>query len=284
MNKIINISVNVKCNAKKAFELFANKEKVESWLCGTANIELQPGGKYETYNDQDKDDNTEGCKVLAVDAPNFLTVEWKGPQKFAEFMNKENALTQVSILFHPKGKFTQVTILHAGWGEEGQWEEAYDYFYKAWEGALALLKTMVSKEEEAPKIGVTGIGGIFFKSKDPEKLKNWYNEHLGFETDQYGQAFRWVQFENAQKTGSTQWSVMPADTKYFSPSDKPYMLNYRVGNLVALLEKLDKAGVQIAGEMEAYDYGKFGWVVDPEGNKIELWESVDEVFDNYYDS
>ena len=283
MNKVINVSVNVRCSSKKAFDMFANNKKVEGWLCGKANIEAVVGGKYEVYNNNNKDDNTEGCKVLAIDVANYLVVEWKGPEKFADFMNKEDELTQVNVLFHPKGRFTQVTIIHSGWGGGENWNQAYEYFYKAWEGALAQLKTVVNKEKEVPKIGVTGLGGAFFKAKDPEKLKAWYDLHLGFQTDQYGQAFRWVQWEDTQKSGSTQWSVMPTDTKYFNPSDKPYMLNYRVGNLVALLEKLDKEGVEITGEMEEFDYGKFGWVIDPEGNKIELWEPVDEVFDNFYE-
>ena len=281
MNKIIKASVDINASAKKTFEMFTITERVESWLCGKASIEAKVGGKFEVFNDSDKDDNTKGCKILAIDNGKFLTMEWKGPKQFAELMNVENELTQVSVLFHPKGKSTQITIIHSGW-KTGT-DEAISYFQNAWEHALSQLKSTIDSKIEADHIGVTGIGGTFFKSKDPEKLKAWYDEHLGFQTDQYGQAFRWVQWEDTQKSGSTQWSVMPADTKYFSPSEKPYMLNYRVGDLVKLLKNLKDAGVEIAGEMESYDYGKFGWVIDPEGNKIELWEPVDEVFDEYYD-
>ena len=281
MHKIVNVSVNVKCSRKKAFEMFAHKEKVENWLCGKASIEAVVGGKYEVYNNGDKEDNTQGCKVLALNVPNYLMVEWKGPKKFADFMNKENALTQVTVLFHPKGEFTQVTIIHSGWGQGKDWHQAQEYFRQAWKEALAQLKTVVSQEHKVAAIGVTGLGGMFFKAKNPETLKEWYDQHLGFKTDQYGQMFRWIQCEEPQKSGSTQWSIMPNDTKYFSPGEKPYMLNYRVGNLVNLLEKLDREGVELVGEMEEFDYGKFGWVMDPEGNKIELWEPVDEAFDNY---
>jgi len=242
---------------------------------------VQVGGKYEVYNEHDKEDNTRGCKVLAIDRGKYIAMEWKGPTQYAELMNIENELTQVSVLFHPKGKFTQVTVMHTGW-KSGS-EEAIAYFQKAWEAALLNLQSTLASKTEVTQIGVTGIGGTFFKSKDPEKLKAWYNKHLGFNTDEYGQAFRWVQWGDIQKSGSTQWSVMPMDTKYFDPGEKPYMLNYRVGDLVKLLKNLKKSGVEIAGEMEEYDYGKFGWVVDPEGNKIELWEPVDEVFDEYYD-
>jgi predicted enzyme related to lactoylglutathione lyase/uncharacterized protein YndB with AHSA1/START domain len=281
MNKIINVSIDVNLSAKKTFEMFVNSEETEKWLCEKAIIEPKVGGKYEIYSDSDKDDNTQGCKVLAIDKRKYLSIEWKGPKQFAELMNVENEITQVSILFHAKGRFTQVTVIHSGWKSGA--EEAITYFQKAWEGALSKLQSTVTLNEEVAPMGVTGLGGTFFKSKDPEKLKAWYDEHLGFKTDKYGHAFRWVQWQDTQKSASTQWSVMPEDTKYFSPSDKPYMLNYRVGNLVKLLKKLKDDGVQIAGEMEEYDYGKFAWVVDPEGNKIELWEPVDEVFDEYYE-
>ncbi|SRX72485.1 VOC family protein [Aequorivita antarctica] len=123
---------------------------------------------------------------------------------------------------------------------------------------------------------VTGIGGIFFKTKDPNKTKEWYKNHLGLNTDNYGFTF-WWQDENGNKC-STQWSPFNVDTKYFSPSEKEFMMNYRVENLEELLKVLKEEGVTIVGEMETYDYGKFGWILDPEGNKIELWEPVDSAF------
>ena len=123
---------------------------------------------------------------------------------------------------------------------------------------------------------VTGIGGIFFKTKDPDKTKDWYKNHLGLNTDNYGCTFWWKD-ENGNKC-STQWSPFKDDTKYFSPSEKDFMFNYRVENLEELLKVLKEEGVTIVGEMETYDYGKFGWILDPEGNKIELWEPVDSAF------
>lgn len=263
--------------------MFVIPENAESWLCGKAVIEANIGGKYEVYSDQDNTDNTQGCKVLGIDPHRHLIIEWKGNAKYAHLMNIDGSLTQVQILFHPKGKYTQVTVIHTGWGQGQYWNEAYEYYLNAWEGVLEKLRSTMKDQEEVSPIGVTGLGGTFFKAKDPVKLKAWYDENLGFQTDEYGQAFRWVQWDDTQKSGSTQWSVMTEDTKYFAPSEKAFMLNYRVGDLVALLDEMKKAGVEIAGEMEEYDYGKFGWVMDPEGNKIELWEPVDDVFDEYYD-
>ena len=121
---------------------------------------------------------------------------------------------------------------------------------------------------------VTGIGGLFFKSEDPKKSKDWYEKHLGFNTDNWGSTFWWKDING--KEASTQWSPFAKDTKYFEPSKKDFMFNYRVENLVELLDELKKEGVTIIGKIEEYDYGKFGWILDNEGNKIELWEPIDE--------
>lgn len=123
---------------------------------------------------------------------------------------------------------------------------------------------------------VTGLGGVFFKSRDPEKIKEWYQKHLGIESDQYGAMFEWRSVENPDKKCCTVWSPFSDKTEYFAPSEKPYMFNYRVENLEKLLEVLRDEGVTVVGEIEEYEYGKFGWIMDPEGNKIELWEPVDE--------
>lgn len=125
---------------------------------------------------------------------------------------------------------------------------------------------------------VTGIGGIFFKTKDPEKTKAWYGKHLGIETDQYGGLFKWRDLDDKEKICTSVWSPFNENTDYFGPSDKEYMFNYRVENLEELLATLKDEGVTIVGEMEVYDYGKFGWIMDPEGRKIELWEPIDTPF------
>lgn len=129
---------------------------------------------------------------------------------------------------------------------------------------------------------VTGLGGVFFKCKDPQKMKSWYEKHLGFKTDDYGGAFEWRQKLSPEKSGYTAWSPMAEDTNYFDPSEKQFMINYRVENLEKLLEVLKKEGVQIVSEIETYDYGKFAHIIDLEGNKIELWEPIDSAFDDHY--
>ena len=123
---------------------------------------------------------------------------------------------------------------------------------------------------------VTGIGGLFFKTKDPKKTKDWYQKHLGFNTDDWGCTFWWKDKEG--NDASTQWSPFKDDTTYFEPSEKPFMFNYRVENLTELLVELKKEGVTIVGETQEFDYGKFAWVLDNEGNKIELWEPKDAAF------
>jgi predicted enzyme related to lactoylglutathione lyase len=122
---------------------------------------------------------------------------------------------------------------------------------------------------------VTGIGGIFFKCKDPNKMKAWYQTHLGLNTNEYGTVFEWWQGADSTKKGFTQWSPFTEKTKYFEPSTRDFMINYRVENLEALVEQLKKEGVTIADKIETYEYGKFVHIIDIEGNKIELWEPND---------
>ncbi|WP_166921851.1 VOC family protein [Flavobacterium poyangense] len=122
---------------------------------------------------------------------------------------------------------------------------------------------------------VTGIGGIFFKCNDPGKMREWYKKHLGLDTNEYGATFEWKEASDSGKNGSTQWSPFPENTKYFEPSTKDFMINYRVADLEALVEELKKEGVTIVDAIETYDYGKFVHIIDMEGNKIELWEPYD---------
>ncbi len=122
---------------------------------------------------------------------------------------------------------------------------------------------------------VTGIGGVFFKCKDPKAINEWYKTHLGFDTTPYGTNFEWRQNDDSTKKGLTQWNTFAEKTKYFEPSTKDFMINYRVDNLEALVEELKKENVTILDKIETYDYGKFVHILDPEGNKIQLWEPID---------
>ena len=122
---------------------------------------------------------------------------------------------------------------------------------------------------------VTGIGGIFFKCDDPQKMKDWYSQNLGLPVESYGTMFKWRDIDNPDKEGATIWSPFKKDTKHFEPSKKDFMINYRVENIEELVEQLKKDGVTIIDEIVTYDeYGKFVHILDPEGNSIELWEDV----------
>ncbi len=146
---------------------------------------------------------------------------------------------------------------------------------------FALKSLLPSGNSDTPEFKkVTGIGGIFFKSSDPVKLKAWYSKNLGLNTDQYGTSFEWRQGDDPTKYGFTQWSPFISTTNYFEPSEKDFMINYRVGDLVALVEQLKADKVTILDSIEVYDYGKFVHIMDIEGNKIELWEPVDVAYDS----
>ncbi|MEO6315172.1 MAG: VOC family protein [Chitinophagaceae bacterium] len=122
---------------------------------------------------------------------------------------------------------------------------------------------------------VTGIGGIFFKCKDPKAVTAWYQKHLGLNTNPYGATFEWFEGADSTKKGQTQWTPFAETTKYFEPSAKDFMINYRVENLEALVAELKKDGVTIVDSIETYDYGKFVHILDAEGNKVQLWEPKD---------
>lgn len=129
---------------------------------------------------------------------------------------------------------------------------------------------MEESHSNLPK--VTGIGGIFFKCKDPNQMKEWYNKNLGMNAGPYGASFEWYEDAAGEKKGLTQWNLNTETAKMYEPSTKDFMINYRVENMEALVEELQKNGVTVLDEIVTYDYGKFVHIMDIEGNKIQLWE------------
>jgi predicted enzyme related to lactoylglutathione lyase len=120
---------------------------------------------------------------------------------------------------------------------------------------------------------VSGLGGIFFKADHPERLYAWYEKHLGLQCQaQEAVVFNWRQADDPEKSGMTVWAIFPKDTKYFDPSRSSFMMNFIVEDLDALLAALREEGVEVDPRREDYDYGRFAWIMDPEGNRIELWE------------
>ena len=125
---------------------------------------------------------------------------------------------------------------------------------------------------------VTGLGGVFYKARDPKALMKWYTDHLGVAPDEgyVGASFLWREKDDSKTVGRTILGLFAPDTEYFAPSDKPFMINFRVDDLDGVLNKLREAGCKVEDKVEDYDYGRFGWVTDPEGVKIELWEPKGE--------
>ena len=120
---------------------------------------------------------------------------------------------------------------------------------------------------------VTGIGGIFFKARDPVMLREWYRKHLGIDVQEWGGvAFTWTDAEDKPTTGTTIWTIGGADGDHYAPSTAPFMINYRVADVHALVAALQAEGCNLVGKIDESEYGKFAWVMDPEGNKVELWE------------
>ncbi len=127
--------------------------------------------------------------------------------------------------------------------------------------------------------GIQGIGGIFFKSPDPKGIGEWYEQHLGMPAAPDGsRMLRWRRYDDPEKAEVTVWAPFQQDTTYMDPSKSPFMVNYIVDDLDAMLEKLRAEGVEVDEKVEEYEYGKFGWVFDPDGNKIELWQPMGPAF------
>lgn len=139
----------------------------------------------------------------------------------------------------------------------------------------AFKSITTTKNDSAELKRVTGIGGVFFKCKDPKKVREWYKIHLGLNTNPYGAVFEWRQGADTTKKGFTQWSPFAETTKYFAPSTKEFMINYRVDNLEALVTQLKKENVVLTDTIQTFEYGKFVHILDVENNKIELWEPDD---------
>ena len=137
-------------------------------------------------------------------------------------------------------------------------------------------KSAGQSSELPPK--VTGIGGIFFFSNDPDKTKRWYAENLGLEVNEWGSSFEFRNANRPEEINYFQWSPFEKGNKYFEPSNKEFMINYRFQNIEGLVKKLVENGVTVLEDKDTYDYGKFVHIMDADGNKIELWEPIDHVF------
>ena len=142
--------------------------------------------------------------------------------------------------------------------------------------AGCLWSTRSSSQESIKKAAemekVTGIGGVFMKARDPKAMAAWYRAQLGIQVKNGYADFDWREKENPDRIGHTTWSLFPSNTTYFGSSTSPYMINYRVRDLEAMLDQLRQAGATIDSKIDDTDYGRFGWAMDPEGNRIELWE------------
>ena len=142
----------------------------------------------------------------------------------------------------------------------------------------AEMKNNQAANDTTPK--VTGIGGIFFFSDNPQEAREWYGKNLGLEISEYGSSFEFRNANRPDEINYLQWSPFKKGSEYFAPSNKEFMINYRVQNIEGLIKKLKSNGVTILDSVQEFDYGKFIHILDPEGNKIELWEPVDKVFTN----
>lgn len=259
-------------------------EGLKTFFGADNKIELAIGGPFEIYFIEKNPyglKGSEGCKIISFLPERMLSFTWSAPPQYPEIRNHEyKTWVVVNFRIMPNSR-TEVELVHLGWPDGEEWNKVYDYFDKAWESVLESLYESCGKieEPEGKAKKVNGIGGIFFKSSDPVKLKEWYHKHLGLQTDEYGTNFESRDSDDSSKKTYLQWSPFADKTKYFEPSEKQFMINYRVEDLVRLVEELKKDGVQVLDQIEVYEYGKFVHIMDCENNKIELWEPVVEEYE-----
>lgn len=165
-------------------------------------------------------------------------------------------------------QFAIIIIIVLGTGCHSSSQKSHDM-----EGKDSSVHSHAHDYSEEP--GVTGIGGIFFYSDNPESTKDWYARNLGLKTNPWGSTFEFRNAQEPHEVNYLQWSPFEKGNTYFEPSSNEFMVNYRVRNLDALLERLRDQGVEILDSIESYDYGRFVHILDPEGRKIELWEPID---------
>lgn len=262
-------------------------EGLKTFFGSDNKISLYPNGEFEIYfilNNPIGKKGSEGCKILSYLPEKYLSFSWNAPPEF-EAIRSLDYKTWVCIEFKAiSSNQSELILTHLGWPLDDSFNPVFNYFDNAWDIVFASLSKFDTKQVALILYQkVTGIGGIFFKCKNPEKVKDWYKTFLGLDTDKYGTTFEWIQSSNPDKKGFTQWSTFSENSKYFDPSTKDFMINYRVDNLIELVAKLSSSGVTILDKIESFDYGKFVHVLDVEGNKIELWEPFDSEYDKIID-
>ena len=266
-----------------AWAMWTTHDGLKTFFGADNCIEIAPSGAFEIYFSLQSPAGlrgSEGCKILSYLPNEMLSFSWNVPPEFADLRERSKADSEkmwVVVQFNAVGTSqTEVTLTHLGWRDAPEYAPVFAYFEKAWDAILSKMATAAAAnaapQPQARK--VTGLGGVFFKCKNTDTLKTWYNEHLGLQTHAYGASFAWRDAENPAQEGSTEWSPFADDTKYFEPSTKDFMLNYRVEDLDALLIDLRKADITILDEIATYEYGKFLHILDLEGNKIELWQPM----------
>lgn len=256
-NKQIVKTVTISQPLDTVWSWWTTHEGLKTFFGSDNRIELIPGGAFEIYFILDNpvgQRGSESCKVLSFLPKKYFSFSWNAPPQFDEIRRSDHK-TWVIIEFNPvSNNQTEITLTHMGWPKDEKWTPAFDYFNEAWETVMNRL-SQKSQKTTTPfrSKKVTGIGGIFFKCKDPQKMKEWYNIHLGLNTDKYGTTFEWRQSADMTKKGFTQWSPFSDKTKYFEPSTKDFMINYRVENLKTIVEQLKKDGVTIADTIETFE-------------------------------
>lgn len=280
------VEAEIDASIDDVWHAFTTSDGLRTWVAPLVEIDFKIGGTLRAnYNAQGAlgDASTIENTILSFDPKRMLSMRvTKAPEGFP-FANAIKDLWTVIYFEEISPDRTKLTQVGLGYTDTEESQQMRAFFVAANAYQLNVLKesfgqpveTMPNKQgavmNNEPM--VVGIGGIFFKSSDPEKARMWYQENLGLDTNEYGCLFLMRNMDRPEEVNALQWSPFNEDTDYFAPSEKEFMINYRVHDIETLVKTLRENGVTIVDEIEEYpDLGKFVHILDPEGNKIELWE------------
>jgi uncharacterized protein YndB with AHSA1/START domain len=274
-------------------ELNADPEKVfaalhtpsairEWWGASQAVVYAQEGGIWSAaWGAEDDPDYVTSCRIKIFEPSHQMVLT--DYQYFAKSGALPfNAEMAVTFTVEPQPHGCMLRVVQEGFPADAIADEFYAACETGWKNTFAEIQRFFERKKgsttqpdnsEPAHQPVTGLGGIFFKAQDAVKLRNWYKTHLGIKVEDYGGAtFNWRDAEDPDRKGTTVWSIFKNDTRYLDPSDKPFMINYRVKNLDEVLTYLRNENIEVDERIEDSEFGRFGWAMDIEGNRIELWE------------
>jgi uncharacterized protein YndB with AHSA1/START domain len=276
-------AVELTANPEEVFKALLTPSAIRRWWGATDAIVCpQEDGVWSAvWGAGDDPDYLVSARINIFDPPQKLSLsDYRYFARAGALPFKTDMTLTFTVESQPAG--CVLRVVHEGFPDDAVADEFYAACEAGWHKTFDGIRRFFEPNEpssietdkpERTKPEVTGIGGIFFKAEDAVKLREWYKTHLGIKVEDYGgAAFNWREAEDAERKGMTIWSIFASDTRYLDPSHKPFMLNYRVQSLDEMLAYLRSQNIEVDERVEDSEFGRFGWAMDIEGNRIGLWQ------------